>query len=161
MHTTVMSNVRGENETVLDTLPDLHFPVTGFTAGAEGSCRLFGLHGLLDGPPSSPSRRRMTCLMSLTPDIAGQSLSERAISDLVSLSTSSDLYNIVTGKSLHFLTSTDSSLEDEVSASKLKYTDDNDVWSIEQRESTPPRGSIWLGGGDAGGSDITGHGGWT
>ena len=146
--------MREEVETVLDTLPGLHFPVTGSTAGAEGSCRLSGHHGLLDGPPSGPSRHRTTCLMPLTPDTAGQSLSERAISDLASLSTSSDLYNIVTDKSLHFLTSTDSSFEDEVSASKLKYTD-------EQRESSPLRGSIWLGAGDGGGSDVTGHGGWT
>ena len=130
MHTTVMSNVRGEDETVIDTLPGLHIPVTGFTAGAEGSCPLSGHHGFLDEPPRGPFRRRMTCLMSTTPDTAGQSLSERAISDLASLSTSSDLCNIVTDKSLHFLTSTDSSFEDEVSASKLKYTDDDDAWSI-------------------------------
>ena len=43
----------------------------------------------------------------------------------------------------------------------LLYTDVNDVWSIEQWESSPLRGSIWLGAGDAGGSDVTGHGGRT
>ena len=40
VHITVRSNIRGDVETVLDTFPGRHFPVTRSTTGAGGSCQL-------------------------------------------------------------------------------------------------------------------------
>ena len=137
-----MSNVRGDVETVLDTFPGLHFPVTRSTAGADGSCRLSDRAVLLVAAACHAAGRPVECLFLWT---TPESLCPIKLSR--SVSTSSDLHKIVTDKSPHFLTSSDSSFEDEVSASKLKYTDEHDVWSIEQRESSPPRGSIWHGAG--------------
>ena len=136
VHITVISNVRGDVETVLDTFPGLHFPVTRSTAGADGSCQLSDRAVLLVGPSGGLLCCRTTCRMSRAPNTAGKSSSDRTSSELTRVTTSSDIHTIVTAKSSHFLTSSDSSFEDD--ASKLRYTDENDVWSFKQRESSPP-----------------------
>ena len=38
VHIIVRSNISGDVETVLETFPGLHFPVTRSTTGTEGSC---------------------------------------------------------------------------------------------------------------------------
>ena len=91
--------------------------------------------------------RRTTCRMSPS--------SDKTSSELTRVPASSELHTIVTAKSSHFFTFSDFSSDDDESASKLRYTDGIDVWSIEQRESSPPRGLIWLRAGDAGDSDAT------
>ena len=149
----VRSNVRGDVETVLDTFPGLHFPVTRSTTGADGFCRLSDRAVLLVRPPGGLARRRTTCRMSLAPNTGRKFSSDRTSSELTCVLASSELHTIVTAKSSHF------SFDDDESASKLRYTDENDVWSIEQRESSPLRGSIWLGAGDDGDTDVTDHGG--
>ena len=83
--------------------------------------------------------------MSRAPNTAGKSSFDRTPLELTCVTIPSDLHTTVTAKSSHLLTSSDSSFEDDVSASKLRYTNENDDWSIEERESSPPRGSIWLG----------------
>ena len=97
--------------------------------------------------------------MSLAPNTAGESSSDMTSSELTHVPVPSELHTNVFAKSSHFFTSSVSSSDDDERASKLRYTDENDVWSIEQRESSLPRVSIWIGAGDD--SDVTGHGGWT
>ena len=49
----------------------------------------------------------------------------------------SELHNNVTDRSLRFAASRDSSSDDDESASRLRYIDDTDVWSIKQRVPFP------------------------
>ena len=62
----------------------------------------------------------MTCLMSRVPNTAGKSSSDRTSLELTHVPTSSGLHTIVTANFSHFLTSSDSSFEDDVSASKFR-----------------------------------------
>ena len=123
-------------EAVLYILPGLHVPVTRSTAGADGSCWLTTQSVLLVGPPGGLSCRRTTCLMSRAPNTAGNSSSDMASSELTWVSASSELHTNVIAKSSHFFTSSGPSSDDDDRASKLKYNDESDVWSIELPESS-------------------------
>ena len=89
-HITVISNVRGDVETFLDTFPGMHFPVTRSTAGADGSCRLSDRTVLLVGTPGGLTRCRTTCRMSFPPNTAGKSSFDMTSSDLTRVSAPSE-----------------------------------------------------------------------
>ena len=88
--------------------------------------------------------------MSVAPNTAGESPSDVTSSELTRVLVPSELHTNVIAKCSHFFTSSVSSSDDDERASKLRYTDESDGWSIEQRESSLLRVSIWIGDGDAG-----------
>ena len=71
--------------------------------------------------------------------------------------SSPGLYSTVTDRSLHFLTSTNSSSEDNASTSTSKYTECNTCCLLDHRGSSTVN-SLRFGDGDAGASFATGHG---